>query len=106
LPEECSNSLNKTMKRSRVRYDLVLILLAIFVSVVVIRGNMSRYDSLDSLEKSLAMEIARESDRNKTLISRLKALETDGHIELLARRRLGFVGNGESAYKVIVKSGQ
>lgn len=94
------------MKRSKVRYDLILLLLAIVASVAVIRGNMSRYDSLERLEKRLATEISRESERNKLLISRLKALETDGHIGLLARRRLGYVREDESAYKVIVKDRQ
>ncbi|MDD4050095.1 MAG: septum formation initiator family protein [Candidatus ainarchaeum sp.] len=94
------------MKRSKVRYDLILLLLAIVASVAVIRGNMSRYDSLERLEKRLATEISRESERNKILISRLKALETDGHIGLLARRRLGYVREDESAYKVILKDRQ
>ncbi|GEM_PF-4113795 len=94
------------MKRSKVRYDLILLLLAIVASVAVIRGNLSRYDSLERLEKRLVTEISRESERNKLLISRLKALETDGHIGLLARRRLGYVREDESAYKVIVKDRQ
>lgn len=91
------------MKRSKVRYDLLFLITAIVLSLAVIKGGLDRYDSLKSLETRLIKEIASGEARKKDILSRLKELETDNHIEMVARRRLGCVKSDESAYKIIVK---
>jgi len=91
------------MKRSKVRYDLLFLIIAIVISLAVIKRGLDRYDSLKDQEDRLVKEISSGEARKKALLSRLKELETDSHVEMVARRRLGYVKSGETAYKVIVK---
>ncbi len=91
---------------SSVRYGLVFLLLAISLAFVVVKRAVDRYEALDRLSIRLSDEIGRERERNKALLARLRELETDRYVELLARRRLGYVKSGESAYKVMEKAGR
>lgn len=91
------------MKRSKVRYDLVLLIIVIVISFAFIKHGLDRYDSLRAQENRLAKDISSGEARKKAILSRLKELEDDRHVEMLARRRLGYVKSGEIAYKVITK---
>ncbi|MFA5104018.1 MAG: septum formation initiator family protein [Candidatus Margulisiibacteriota bacterium] len=91
------------MKRSKVRYDLFFLIVVIALSLVIIKNGLDRYDSLKNQENRLIKEIASGQTRKNILLSRLKELETDSHIEMVARRRLGYVMNSELAYKIIIK---
>lgn len=92
------------MKPSKVRYDILFLIIAIAVSPVVIKSGLDRYDSLKGQEDRLIKEKTSGEIRKKALLSKLKDLGADSHVEMVARRRLCYVKNGEQAYKIIVKN--
>lgn len=91
------------MKRSKAGYDLFLLIIAVIASLVIIKGGLDRYDSLKAQEARLLKEKVAGEARKKYLSARIRQLETDGYVEMAARRRLGYIKNGELAYKVIRK---
>ena len=91
------------MKRSKARYDLLFLIIAIALSLAVIKSGLDRYDSLKNQKNRLVKEIASGQARKNILLSKLKELESDSNVEMVARRRLGYVKSGELAYKIIIK---
>ncbi len=91
------------MRYSKVRYDLIFLLIMIAGSVIFIKKGLDRYDYLRDQEIRLVKELSLGTAKKKAIISRLNDLETDSQIEMIARTRLGYVKSGELAYKVITK---
>mgnify|MGYP000930779631 FL=1 len=91
------------MKYSKIRYDLLVLIIVIIGSVISIKRGVDRYGSLRDLDVRMRKEISAGMAKKKILLSRLKDLDADSHTEIVARARLGYIKNGEAAYKVIVK---
>ncbi len=81
------------------KYALV-IFFSIYLGSSVIRGLINNKRIIKSYDHVLA-ELAYEKQRNKDLKMQLVMTENPEHIELLARRKLGLVKNGEIVYKIV-----
>ncbi len=81
-----------------------VLFLAIIVSfVVIIKSDLGRFGSVDKENRRLRSE-SEEQDRASVYYKkRLLQLKNMQVIELLARKNMGLVKKGETAYKVILK---
>ena len=79
---------------------IITFLFVVYLTIIVAQGLLQNRSVLKRYE-SLKGEIAQEEALNRQLKLRIKELNTDAFIELLARKKLGLVKPGEIAYKIV-----
>jgi cell division protein FtsB len=82
---------------------LILIISAILYVVLVIRNDLIQNSNLKSERDKLEAGVKSEALRKEELKESLKDLNSKQYIGRVAREKLGYVEQGERAYKVIIK---
>ncbi len=83
------------------KLGFVLFVLIILYFIFLIRQDIMDNLDLRKSEERLHQNLQQETELAQRLSNRLKLLKQKSYIEKLARTRLGFVKQGEKAYKVI-----
>jgi len=78
-------------------------LMAVLYFVFLIRADLISNSRLKDEKAAIAKNLDAEKARQAALKRELRMLNSDSHIEILARENLGVVRQGEKAYKVILK---
>jgi cell division protein FtsB len=86
------------------RLGVIVFALFIIYFIFLIRQDIINNLELKRAEKLAQKNIELEEKLAAQLQERLKDLKKNDYIEELARTRLGLVKNGETAYKVILKT--
>ena len=87
----------------REKFWYIVLVLAVAYFVVLIRNDIVRNSSLDKEKAAIIKSLDAEKAKQAALKNELRILNSDSHIEMLAREKLGVVHKGEKAYKVIIK---
>lgn len=85
-------------------FIFISILIIAYVAVSFVTGNMGLFTIIEMqrTKKGLIDEIARLEEDNRRLTDEIKGIKEDpGHIETLARDRLGLVKKGETIYRFV-----
>jgi cell division protein FtsB len=72
----------------------------VYLSSSLIRGIWRNMSVLNEYH-SLVADLDKEKERNQELKTKLTRLNNDDYLELMARKKLGMVKNGEIVYKVV-----
>lgn len=90
-------------KPAGIEAGFVLFLAIIAAFIVIIKSDIDRSASVGAENKRLRSE-SEEQDRDSLYFKkRLVQLKDPRFIELLARKNMGLIKKGETAYKVILK---
>jgi cell division protein FtsB len=81
----------------------IVLLTAVLYFVFLIRADLISNSRLKDDKAATAKNLVAEKARQSALKRELKMLNSNSHIEMLAREKLGVVQKGEKAYKVIIK---
>lgn len=76
------------------------LLFAIYLIVIITKGLVHNKLVLKRYE-NITEQLVQEKKLNTELKLRIKELNTDSFVELLARKKLGLVMPGEVVYKII-----
>jgi cell division protein FtsB len=85
------------------KYGLVLFLAALAYIIVLIRSDLVQNSRLDNEKKMMQKSFVLETTRSADLKNKMRLLNKNSYIEILAREKLGVVQKGERPYKVIIK---
>jgi len=85
------------------RFWAIVLLTAILYFVFLIRADLIGNSRLKDEKTAIARNLDAEKARQTALKRELRMLNSNSHIEMLARENLGVVRQGEKAYKVIIK---
>jgi cell division protein FtsB len=85
------------------KYGLVLFLAALAYFIVLIRSDLVQNSRLDNEKKMMQKSFVLETSKNAELKNKMRLLNKNSYIELLAREKLGVVKFGERPYKIIIK---
>jgi cell division protein FtsB len=77
--------------------------LALVYFVVLIRNDLVRNTRLSGEKTAISKNLDIERSKYAALKNKLRMLNKNSYIEMLAREKLGFVERGEDPYKVIIK---
>jgi cell division protein FtsB len=81
----------------------IVLLAAVLYFAFLIRADLISNSRLNDEKAAIAKNLDAEKTRQAALKRELKMLNSNSHIEMLARENLGVVRQGEKAYKVIIK---
>ena len=90
-----------TFIRERLWY--IVFVLALVYFVVLIRNDLVRNSRLSEEKITISKNLDIERSKYGALKNRLRMLNKNSYIEMLAREKLGVVERGEDPYKVIIK---
>jgi cell division protein FtsB len=85
------------------RFWSIVLLMAVLYFVFLIRADLISNSHLKDEKAAIAKNLDAEKARQAALKRELRMLNSNSHIEMLAREGLGVVRQGEKAYKVIIK---
>ncbi len=83
------------------KYDIIILIAIMIFSLVVTKNRIDKFEKLSADEQVLKKEIDLRNSQNKYLKEKTKVLASDYYIELIARSKLAFVKDGETAYKIV-----
>jgi cell division protein FtsB len=86
------------------RLGTLLFALIIIYFIFLIRQDIINNLELKGAEKQTQINIGLEEKMAAQLLERSKDLKNNNYIEEVARTKLGLVKEGETAYKVILKT--
>jgi cell division protein FtsB len=85
------------------RFWAIVLVSAVLFFFFLIRADLISNSRLKDEKATIAKNLDAEKARQAGLKRELKMLNSNSHIEMLARENLGVVRQGEKAYKVIIK---
>ena len=85
------------------RFWQIVFLLGLAYFAFLIRRDLIQNSRLIDDKRAIVKSLSAENARQADLKSKLRMLNKDSYIEILARGELGVVRRGEDPYKVIIK---
>ena len=84
-----------------IRWQTILVVIIIIYFSFTFRADWLKYSELKKEYGRLSNKITEEKKLIVSLRKELRALKTDSYIEGVARKKLGLIKKGETAYKAI-----
>lgn len=84
-----------------VNFGLLLFVAVIVYLLLLIRSDIVESQRMSAEAEAVSREIRAQETLKKELSIKVKLLNRNDHIEMLARERLGMVKQGEGAYKAV-----
>jgi cell division protein FtsB len=85
------------------RFWHIVFLLALAYFAFLIRRDLIQHSRLIDEKRAIVKSLGAENAKQADLKSKLRMLNKNTYIEMLAREELGVVRRGEDPYKVIIK---
>ena len=85
------------------RFWHIALILALACFILAIRNDLIQNSGLNNEKEAMKKSLREETSRQAVLKNKLKIMNKDPYIELVAREKLGLVQRGEEPYKVISK---
>lgn len=85
----------------RITPGAVVVFLVTVYFVVLLRADWVKSIEIRAEEARLEKEIGLATRQKQRLANEISALDAPAYIEVLARKKLGLIKSGETAYKVV-----
>ncbi|MCX5749500.1 MAG: septum formation initiator family protein [Candidatus Saganbacteria bacterium] len=89
------------MTLKNIKWDLTIFILLLLALVITVKNDLDMLANLKKQNEKMSVMVKQETERKQYLLKKLRSLNSDDDIELIARQKLGLVKSGETAYKII-----